>query len=103
MRHDLRDHLIHGVARLHHQHHAARFLQRLDEFGNRVRAHDLRPFGFVGQEIVHLGDGSIEHCHAKTVVVHIQYQVLAHHGQPDQSDITELFLHTPILEASSWP
>ena len=27
------------------------------------------------------------HCYSETVVIHIQYQVLTHHGQSNQSNI----------------
>src|ERR1017187_9946914 len=54
-------------------------------------ADDFRALGLVGDEIVHLGDGAIEGRHGKTMVVHVQNQILAHHGQPDKSDVSLWF------------
>ena len=77
------DHVVDGIAGLHHQHHAARLLQRLDQLRNRVRADNLRAFGFVVQEVVNFGHCSIEYGDAISMVVHIQDQILAHDGQAD--------------------
>ena len=98
MRHDLVDHLVDGVARLHHQHHAPWPLQRLNQFFDGVRADDLRALGFVLDEVVNLGNGSIEHGHAEAVVVHVQNQILAHHREADQSDVTICIWHSLLLD-----
>jgi hypothetical protein len=45
-------------------------------------------------KLIYLGNGSIENRDFVAVIIHIQDQVLAHHGQPDQSDITCSWLHS---------
>jgi hypothetical protein len=87
------DHLIHRVPSLHHQHHSPRFFQRPNQLLDRMGAYYLRIFGFVLDEFIHFGYGSIKHSHAITVVVHVQYQILAHYGQANQCDITILCRH----------
>ena len=93
MRQQLLDHLVDRVAGLDHQHDAARPLQQLDQLFDRVRADDLRALRLVVDELVHLGDGAVEHGHLVAVVVHVQDQVLAHDGQADQADITTRVRH----------
>src|SRR6266436_4430073 len=87
------DHMIDGIAGLHHQHHAARLLQRLNQLRNRVGAYYLRAFGFVVEEVVNLGDGSIEYGNAVSMIVHVQDQILAHHGEADESDVAAFCWH----------
>ena len=62
-------------------------------FLDGVRPDDLRSLGFVGEEVVHLGDGAVEDGDLVAVVVHVQHQVLAHDRQSDQSDIAICFRH----------
>ncbi len=103
MRQQLLDHLIDRVAGLHHQHDAPRPLQHFREFFDGMRADYLRALGFVVDELVDFGNGSIEDRHFVSVVVHVQDQVLAHDGKADQSDVTEFILHVrdlPFVEAS---
>ena len=40
------------------------------------------------EKVIDLGDGAIEGDDGKTVVVHIEDQVLAHDGQPNQGDVS---------------
>ena len=63
-----------------------------------MRPHYLGAGRFAAQEFVHLGDSSIKHGHAIAVIVHVQNQVLAHHREANQSDITTLhdLLHAPF-------
>src|ERR1700675_1642279 len=42
------------------------------------------PFGLVVDELVHLGGGSIEDRHLVAMIVHIEYEVLAHDGEAYQ-------------------
>ena len=93
MRQHMIDHLVHGIAGLHHQHHAARPLQQAGQLLNRVRAHHLRPLGFVGQKVVHLGNGAVEHGNFEAVVVHVEDKVLSHHCKADQADIARCIRH----------
>ena len=86
------DEVVHGLARLDHQHDLARPLEQLDHLLDRVRADDvLVTLGGVVQELVDLRDGAVEGDHRVAVVGHIQDQVLAHDCQADQSDICRLF------------
>jgi uncharacterized protein (DUF302 family) len=64
-----------------------------------MRAHHLRAGGFVADELIDLGNRSIEYGHAIPVVVHVQDQVLAHDGQADQPDVTIFFFHRSLLKA----
>ena len=73
---------------------APRLLQQRNEFLDRVGAHNLRALGFVRNKLIYFGDRSIENGDLVAVIVHIQDQVLAHHGQADQSDITCFWLHS---------
>jgi hypothetical protein len=93
MREQTLNHLIHGVACLDHQHDTAGPFQGPNKFLNRMRARDLSSGGFVLNEFVNLRDGAVEDGHAIAVVVHIQNQVLSHHGQADQTNVTTFPLH----------
>ena len=48
----------------------------------------LLTFRLVLEEAIDLGDSPIEDDHRETVVGSIQYQVLTHDGQPDQTEVT---------------
>ena len=91
MRQDVVDHLVDGVAGLDHEHDAARALEQAGELFDRVRADDLRALGFVGDEVVDLGDGAVEDGDLESVVVHVEDEVLSHDGKADQADITHWF------------
>src|SRR5262245_34418949 len=93
MRQQALDHLIHGFASLDHQHYSAGPFQEPNKFLNRMPPHDLSSGGFVMNEFVYLRDGAVEDGHAIAVVVHIQNQVLSHHGQADQTNVTTFPLH----------
>src|ERR1041385_8318295 len=93
MRQQRVDHVIHRLAGLDHQHHAARALEHLDELGNRAAARDLGALRLHGEEIVDLGNGAVEHGDAIAVIVHVEDEVLAHHGQTDQSNVTTGGVH----------
>lgn len=68
-------------------HDPAGFLQRVDQFFERSRADDVRAFGAFAEELVDLFDGSVVGGDDETVIVHVQYQVLAHDGQADETDV----------------
>jgi hypothetical protein len=50
-------------------------------------------FAFVVHEIIDLGNRTVENRHGKTVIIHVQYEVLAHDRKPDKSDIAFLIRH----------
>ena len=91
------DHLIHGIARLNHQHYATRALQGPDKFLNRMSARDLRSGGFVLNEFVYLRNSAVEDGHSDSRGRSYSNQVLSHHGQADQTKVTTFLLHkTPV-------
>jgi hypothetical protein len=47
----------------------------------------LAALGGSVQKIIDLGGSAIVRHHRESVVVHVEDQILAHHGQTDQSDI----------------
>ena len=51
----------------------------------------LVPLASLAEKFVHLGDGAVEDGHGEAVVVHVENEVLAHHGQSDQSDVSLRF------------
>ena len=76
---------------LDHEHHPARLLEQRGHFRERMRADDLGALGLVVEKIVHLGNGAVEGHHGEAVVVHVQNQILAHHGQPNQCNVSLWF------------
>ena len=52
-----------------------------------MRADDFCAFGFVGEKVIHLLDRAIERDDGEAVVVHVQNEILAHDGQPDECDV----------------
>jgi len=87
------DDLINGVSGLDHHHDAPRTLQRADQFLYGVSAHNQRAGRFMLNKIVDLGHSAVKHGNFVSVVVHVQDQVLPHHGKADESDVTALRLH----------
>jgi len=83
----LLDEIIDGRAGLHHEHHLARGGEGVDQLLEGVAAHELLARRPARQEIVHLARGPVEHGHAEPPALHVESQVLAHHRQPDQSEI----------------
>ena len=90
---DVVDDLVDGLAGLDHEHDAARALEQAGELLDGMRADDLGALGFVGEEVVHLGDGAVEDGDLEAVVVHVEDEVLAHDGQADEADITHWIWH----------
>jgi len=74
---DLGNEVVDGRAGLDQHHDLARALQLLAELLDRVSANNLGALGFVGQEVVNLGDGSVVSADGEAVIVHVQDQVLA--------------------------
>ena len=56
------------------------------------------PLASLVEEIVHLGHGAVEGHDGEAVVVHVQNEILAHHGQTDQCNISFWFhkIYLPI-------
>jgi hypothetical protein len=58
-------------------------------------ANDLGVLGAFGEELVHLGHGTVEDGNRKAVVVHVQCQVLAHDGHANDGNVC--FAHFVFL------
>ena len=91
---DVVDHLVDGVAGLDHEHDAAGALEQAGKLFDGVRADDLGALGFVGDEVIDLGDGAVEDGDLESVVVHVEDEVLSHDGKADEADITHWIWHT---------
>lgn len=76
------------VLTLDEHHDATGRLELGDHLLQTLGPDDLCAFGFVGQELVHLFGGAIVGAHHEAVVVHVEDQILAHHGQSDQCNIS---------------
>jgi hypothetical protein len=48
-----------------------------------VCSDDLGALRFVGNEIVHLGNGAVEYGYFKAVVVHVEDKILSHDCEAD--------------------
>src|ERR1700734_3444044 len=94
MRRHMIDHLVNGVARLHHQHYAPRFLQQAHQLFYGVRAHNLRALRFICNEVVDFGNSPVKHGHLESMVVHVEDKILSHHSKANQADITRSIGHS---------
>ena len=86
-RDELVDKGIDGGSGLDHQEHLARSLERSHEILEGMGAVDIQPLTTAFHEPVNLLDGAVEHADAETLALHVQHEVLAHHGETDQSNI----------------
>jgi len=48
----------------------------------------VHTLGLVGEEVVDLGNGTVESNDSESVISSVQDQVLTHHGQADQTEIS---------------
>src|SRR5262249_19627032 len=88
VRQEMFDEFVDWFAGLDHQHHATGALERRDHFLDGMGADNFRALGFFGKEFIHLFDGAVESDHGETVIIHVQNQILAHHGQTDHCNIS---------------
>src|SRR6516165_10656829 len=65
-----------------------------------MRSQDLCSFGFFVQEFINLRYSAIKGDHGEAVVVHIQNQILPHHGQADDGNVSLRF-HSFVVLISS--
>jgi hypothetical protein len=72
---------------LHHQHDLARPFQGCTKLLDAVRADDVLAGGAVAEKPVDLGNRAIEDRHTKAAALHVEHEVLAHHGKADEADI----------------
>src|SRR5947207_341536 len=52
---------------------------------------DLCSFGFLIKKVVYFRDRPVESHHGEPVVIHVENEILAHHCQPDESDVSFCF------------
>ena len=52
----------------------------------------LLTLGLIGKEVVNLGDSSVESNDFVAMISSVENQVLAHHGQADQTEISSGFI-----------
>ena len=85
---------VYRFAGLHHQHNAARFLQKADKFFQCIAGGDAlfrhmfyKLFGFGGRAVIN--------SHFKPVARHVAHQVLTHDGKTNQTDFTVLRHNNP--------
>src|SRR5438552_10813207 len=78
---------------LDHDHCFPRFLERADEFLHRPRWLNIFAFGFSVRELLRHLPGSIEHSDGEPFRFHVENEVLAHHGQADEANITLICGH----------
>ena len=62
-----------------------------NHFFNRMRAEHFRALGLVREKMIHLFRGAVVGDDGEAVVVHVENEILAHHGQPDQCDVSLWF------------
>jgi hypothetical protein len=81
------DERIDSWAGLDENHHTPRLLELLDEFFCAPRANDALALGFVLQEAVDFGDGTVEGYDGEAVIGGVEDQVLAHDSQTDEAEV----------------
>jgi len=99
-REQLLNDIVNRPARLHHQHDLARPGERVHQLLERITTLDALAPGLPGQELARALDSAVVNRHRKAVPLHVQYQVLPHHRQPDQSN--RIFTHFVLLVLLSW-
>src|ERR1039457_2690727 len=95
MREELLDEFIHRLAGLDEHHHAARGLEVGNHFRDGMRAENFRPLRLVCEKMIHLFRGAVVSDDGKTVVVHVENEILAHDGQTDECDVALRFHNMP--------
>src|SRR6185503_12331782 len=86
---ELLDDGVHRRPRLHQDENLARLLERGDEVRQRRSSYEAaRRIPMAGHELLHDRGRSVVDGHAVAVVGHVQREVLTHHGESDQSDIS---------------
>ncbi|KAH3667268.1 hypothetical protein OGAPHI_002917 [Ogataea philodendri] len=92
VRQKLVDETVDRVSGLHKQDNSSRSLKLLAQLLDGVGTKNGLALGLVGQEVIHLLNSSVVGNNSKAVVCGIENQILAHHGQSDQSNITPFML-----------
>ena len=87
MRKQLRDDGVHRRPRLHHQEDPPWPGQGRRQCGDRVGPRDRGPGGRTGEVLGDAFGGPVVDRDAEPVVVEVEGQVLAHHGEANQADV----------------
>ena len=87
-RDQLTDQIVHRRAGLDHHHDPPRLVQRGDQLLKAVCADDAFAFRATREEIVDFGYGAVEDSDGVAVVGHVEDEVLAHDGKPDESNVS---------------
>ena len=95
---ELADCVVNCVAGAHHEHDLARAREAPDERLDRLVSRHVGAGGGAGHELLRLGGSAVEDRDAVAVLVHVQDEVLSHHGKADQADVGLLGrVHAPSL------
>ena len=85
------DHLVYRRTGFNHHHDDTRTLYGIRQFFDRMCSDEVLPFTAAIHKTIHhtflTGKVTVIYSNGKTFAFHIQSQVLAHYGKPDQSDI----------------
>ena len=84
---ELLDGVVDGLAGLDHDHHLARGFQRPGELVDGMAAYDLLAGAAAQNEVIDLRDGAVVNRDGKSLALHVEDQVLAHHRQADKPDV----------------
>lgn len=79
-RDQLLDHGVYRCACFNHNHQLARPFERGDEFFDRLAADEILA-GMGGDEVMHGVCRAVVYGYGVAIALHVQYEVLAHHGQ----------------------
>ena len=84
---ELVDDRVGGLTRLDHDEHTPRLLQRIEEFGDGLAAHEVAVGAVLGKQRVGLGHGAVVQRDRVAVPGEIARDVRPHHGQSGHSDL----------------
>ena len=90
------DHCVHRRAGLDHAEDLAGLLEVVGELLDRVAADDVLAFRASVDEGVNLFDGAVVARHGEALRLHVHDEVLAHHGEPNQANVSFLHLISPL-------
>mmetsp|Transcript_1722 Transcript_1722/g.1889 ORF Transcript_1722/g.1889 Transcript_1722/m.1889 type:complete len:461 (-) Transcript_1722:3-1385(-) len=80
----------------HHQHHLSGRCDLREELFHRVCTNNVLALGSAREEFINFGGSAVVHGHHVTLALEVEHQVLTHHGQPDETDVSQLlFLLAP--------
>src|SRR5690606_27377604 len=96
-RQKLLDDGIHRRAGFHEHHHPARLFELRDELLERPGAYDTRIFRRSSHELLHDGGRPVIYGHGKSVVTHVEHEVLPHDGEAYKGNVGLWFRHVQSI------